>query len=100
MRVDAIEALGSTTDLAASLQGSAKASKSISFGDWIKTQVAEADQASRTAEASVRSLALGESDNLHEVMLNLEQARMSVELVVQVRNRLLEAYQEIVRMQV
>lgn len=99
MRVDAIEALGSSGP-AASLEGPAKAAKSISFGDWIKTQVTEADQASRTAEASVRSLALGESDNLHEVMLNLEQARMSIDLVVQVRNRLLESYQEIVRMQV
>lgn len=99
MRVDAIEALGSSGS-AAALEGPAKVAKSLSFGDWIKTQVTEADQASRTAEASVRSLALGESDNLHEVMLNLSRARMSVELVVQIRNRLLESYQEIARMQI
>lgn len=49
--------------------------------------------------AATRSLALGQSDNLPQVMMMAEQARIEFELVVQVRNKLLEAYQELMRTQ-
>jgi flagellar hook-basal body complex protein FliE len=41
----------------------------------------------------------GEDLNIHEVMLITEEAKMSLQLAVQVRNKLVEAYQEINRMQ-
>lgn len=53
-----------------------------------------------TAEQSLTDLASGESGNLHRVMLDLEQARLSFQLAVQVRNKLLESYQELMRMQI
>jgi flagellar hook-basal body complex protein FliE len=43
---------------------------------------------------------VGETQNLHEVMIRLEEARHSFQLLVQVRNRLLEAYQEVMRMSI
>jgi flagellar hook-basal body complex protein FliE len=48
----------------------------------------------------VRRLAVGTETNVHQVMLALEKARLSLELVVQVRNKLLEAYQSVMQMQV
>ena len=53
-----------------------------------------------SAEQSVKQLAEGHTENLHQVMIQLEQARMSFELALQVRNKVLDAYQEIMRMQV
>jgi flagellar hook-basal body complex protein FliE len=51
-------------------------------------------------QQSVTQLALGQTDNLHRVMMNMEQTRLSFELVLAVRNKALEAYQDLMRMQV
>jgi flagellar hook-basal body complex protein FliE len=48
----------------------------------------------------VRQLAAGEPVSLHEVMIHLEEAKLSFQLLAQVRNRLLEAYQDVMRTQV
>jgi flagellar hook-basal body complex protein FliE len=51
------------------------------------------------AEAASQ-LALGQADNLHQIMINGEQTRLEFELALSVRNKVLEAYQELMRMQV
>jgi flagellar hook-basal body complex protein FliE len=50
-------------------------------------------------QESVSQLALGQSDNLHQVMMASEQTRLDFELLLAVRNKLLEAYQDLMRMQ-
>ena len=50
-------------------------------------------------QASVK-LVTGESDNLHELMISLEEAKLALQLAVEVRNKILDAYQEILRMQI
>lgn len=52
------------------------------------------------ADAMLAQAALDGSQPPHQVMLALEEARLSFHLALQVRNRLLEGYQEILRMQV
>ena len=52
------------------------------------------------AEKSVTNLAAGRSDNVHNAMLAMAKADLSFHLVLEIRNRLSEAYQEIMRMQV
>lgn len=52
------------------------------------------------AEAGLRDLAAGKQGNIHHVMLALEDARLSFQLLAQVRNRVVEAYQDLLRMQV
>ena len=51
-------------------------------------------------QQAVAELALGRTDNLHQVMMNLEQTRLGFELLLAVRNKALDAYQELMRMQV
>ena len=51
-------------------------------------------------EQAVQNIALGEADNLHQVMMTMERTRLTFELALQVRNKALEAYQELMRMQV
>ncbi len=48
----------------------------------------------------MEKLQSGESKNIHEVMISMEKADISMRLTVQMRNKVLEAYQEIMRMQV
>lgn len=52
------------------------------------------------SEHQLQDLASGKTDNIHHVMLSLEDAKLSLQLLVQVRNKLLEGYQDILRMQV
>lgn len=76
------------------------ASPLTTFADWLNREVAEVNTQIQTAETKVQQLAAGQEDNLHQVMLSLQKASISFELMVQVRNKLLEGYQEIMRMQV
>ena len=52
------------------------------------------------AERAGESLAVGETKNIHETMISLERADIALRLLTQVRNKALEAYREIMRMQV
>lgn len=56
----------------------------------------------RNAEAEVNKdiykLSIGETDDLHNLMINVEKAQISLDLVIQLRNKALEAYNEIMRM--
>jgi flagellar hook-basal body complex protein FliE len=51
-------------------------------------------------QKDLQALASGKVDNLHDVMIRLEESRVSFQLMMQVRARLLEAYQDIMKMQV
>jgi flagellar hook-basal body complex protein FliE len=70
------------------------------FGDWMAREVGQVDAALATSENDMRRLATGQVQNLHEVMIHMEEAKLSFQLLAQVRNRLLDAYQEVMRMQV
>lgn len=74
-------------------------SPTASFSDFISTGIAEANTNLLEAEQLTRAYALGEDVPVHQVTYALEQARLSLELMLQVRNRLVESYQEIMRMQ-
>jgi flagellar hook-basal body complex protein FliE len=52
------------------------------------------------SQVDMQSLASGGGGNLHQLMIRLEESRLSFQLMLQVRNRLLESYQELMRMQI
>lgn len=70
------------------------------FDDWLHAQLAEVNRQVATGEAGVRNLATGGEGNLHDVMIDLEKAKLSFELILAVRNKSLESYQELMRMQI
>ncbi|MEI6565930.1 MAG: flagellar hook-basal body complex protein FliE, partial [Verrucomicrobiota bacterium] len=53
-----------------------------------------------TASQTVQDLQAGNNVSLHQAMIAMEEASVSFQLMVEVRNRLLESYQELMRMQV
>lgn len=71
-----------------------------SFGSMLGDAVAQLDALKKTGDANVTRLATGQPVDLSEVMISLEQANLGFQLATQVRNKLVEAYQEISRMQV
>ena len=70
------------------------------FAMWLERSLGETNRKLIDADAHIERLALGESENLHQVMIALEEARLSFQMMVQVRNKLLEAYQDVLRMQI
>lgn len=70
------------------------------FGQWFANEMQALNEQILTSETNLEKLATGEMNNLHEVMMSLEKAKLSFQLTMQVRNKLLEGYQEIMRMQI
>lgn len=73
---------------------------STNFSHWVNDQVQNLDQTLKIADASATQLVTGTGSNLHQVMLNMEEAKIAFQLAVQVRNRVIEAYQDITKMQI
>jgi flagellar hook-basal body complex protein FliE len=59
----------------------------------------EVDEKLKTADQKVQEFALGQSQDLHDVVVASEKADISLRFLLQVRNKMLEAYQEMMRMQ-
>ena len=70
-----------------------------SFVASLKDALAKITEAQNNADVSVQSLMTGQSTNLHETMIALQKADVSFQLMLQVRNKIVGAYEEIMRMQ-
>ena len=75
------------------------AAATASFAKVMQHELAELNSNLGAAELAMRELAAGKPVELHEVMIELERARLSVQTFVQVRNKLTESYQDLMRMQ-
>ncbi len=69
------------------------------FSESLKESLNEVNQLKKAAEASVTNLTTGKDQELHQTMIALEKADVSFKLMMQVRNKILSAYEEISRMQ-
>ncbi len=70
-----------------------------SFQDVLQDFVQQVDQTQHQYDQAIDAVQSGESDNLHRVMLAQNQAQISLKLAVEVRNKLVEAYKEVMRTQ-
>lgn len=71
-----------------------------SFGGILKDALYKANSAQLRAAEATQGLISGKIEDLHQLMIVTEQAKLSMQLTVQVTNKLIEAYREISRMQV
>lgn len=71
-----------------------------SFADQLKNAIAEVDNLQVQREEMVEGMVTGEVTEVHDVMIAAKEAQLAFELLLEVRNKLLESYQEIMRMQV
>jgi flagellar hook-basal body complex protein FliE len=75
------------------------ASPSPGFGESLARLVQSVDSSASEANAAVDKMLNGEGD-IHDAMIALQRAEMSLELTVQIRNKFVQAYQDIMRMPV
>lgn len=70
------------------------------FSTILKNKVNEINQLQSDADQAITKVELGNSGNIHDAIIALEKADLSFRKMIQVRNKILEAYQEVMRMQV
>jgi len=70
------------------------------FGSMLDNLVSQVDGKQTQADAITNRVLLGDSDQLHQSVIAMQEASTALSLMVAVRNKLVESYQELMRMQV
>ncbi len=99
IKIDLTQGLGIQPNLE-KLAGTTKAEKVPSFADTLKGIVQQADKNSAAAGEAIKDFVAGKDIALHEVMATREESQISFQFMLEIRNKLMDAYQEVSRMQV
>lgn len=75
-----------------------KNNKDESFKSIFTDAVNNYVEAEEKVDEDIYKLSVGESDDLHNIMINAQKAELSLDLMIQLRNKALDAYNEIMRM--
>jgi flagellar hook-basal body complex protein FliE len=80
------------------ISGSESDTKGLSFGEFLNSAIQQVNGLQKESEKLNESLALGLTDNIQQVMIASEKASVAMQFTMQIRNKVLDAYQEIMRM--
>jgi flagellar hook-basal body complex protein FliE len=69
-----------------------------SFDEVLTQMIKDVDQAQKSADTSIQQLAAGESTSIQDVVMKMEEADIAFRLMKEVRNKLMEAYKEVLSM--
>ena len=70
------------------------------FGDTMKEFVRDVDHLQKVADIQAERYAVGDLRDIHEVTIAAQKANLSLQLLVEIRNKVMESYRELMRMQV
>src|SRR5687768_3871401 len=79
--------------------GSMAATGGTSFGDTLKNALDEVSSVQESSQNIIQSFLRGENVELHEVMAASEEAGIALEMLIEIRNKLTDAYRTIISMQ-
>ncbi len=71
-----------------------------SFATMLLNGVDKVNESLNVADATLRAVAVGESIPPHQAILAMEEAKMNLQLALQIRNKAVEGFQELMRMQI
>lgn len=93
--------LSATSALAAGKSAPVAEAGSASFADMLKSAVSEVNEVQQGADKLAQAFQTGQPEaNIQDVMISLQKANLSFQTMVQVRNKLVAAYQDVMNMQV
>ncbi len=99
MSIGSIKSLGSISPQAAYGVGGPSVKPAQSFTNQLQKAIQEVNNLQTGRDQMVEGMVSGEVTEVHDVMIAAKEASLAFELLVEVRNKLLEGYQEIMRMQ-
>jgi flagellar hook-basal body complex protein FliE len=71
-----------------------------SFADMLTDAIQGVDNTMKASEQSMQDYVAGKTENVHDVMISMQKAQLSFQLMIEVRNKAIETYNEISRMQI
>lgn len=74
-------------------------SDKVGFSDVINNALAKVNESQIKANGNIEALIKGENVTMHDVMLSMQESQISMQLMLEVRNKLFDAYQEVNRVQ-
>ena len=74
--------------------------ESVSFADTLSESLDKVNDLQKEADKAIEDFATGKTRNIHETMIAVNKADLAFRLTMQVRNKIVEAYQEVMRTQV
>lgn len=80
--------------------GGSSESDAVNFADTLKQAIGNVNELQKASDKGMQDLATGKTDNVADVMIAAEKADIALRVMVQVRNKIVDAYQEIMKMQV
>jgi flagellar hook-basal body complex protein FliE len=101
MAIEQIQAIAAEPSLAplSSAAAATSGGQGGQFGHLVSEGLERVNTQLLGTQTDLQQLALGQVESVHQVMIRMEEARLSFQLMMQVRNRVLEAYQDVMRMQ-
>lgn len=86
----------------AAAPGAAKAGRpgGDPFADLMKSELQQVNHQHQHADEMVKQLVEGQTDNIHGVVLSVAKADLAFRMMLEIRNRVIDSYQEVMRMQV
>lgn len=100
MAIGSIKSLGSIDPRSAYGVNRTAPEPGGSFADQLSKAVAQVQDLQTQREDAVQDMVTGQVTEVHDVMIAAKESQLAFELLVEVRNKLLESYQELMRMQV
>lgn len=70
------------------------------FSDMMQSMINEVNDSQAKGDLAIEQMQTGDASHLHDVMIAVEEADVSLRMLVQIRNRAVTAYEEIMRMQI
>ena len=95
LQPSSIQPIGNPIDLG----GAAPASGSGEFSSILQGAIDQVEGSSNNANQSVQQFLSGDGDDLHSTVLAVQRANLEFDMLMQVRNKVVSAYQEVMRMQ-
>ncbi|MGQ9524904.1 MAG: flagellar hook-basal body complex protein FliE [Armatimonadota bacterium] len=93
-----IEPIGQYPQTASAPQTSGQ--QGVSFAEMVTNAIDAVTDAQSRADKAVERVAEGDLESVHDALLAIQQATQGIKLLVQVRNKVIEAYQEVMRTQI
>lgn len=70
------------------------------FGEILKDAISTVNELQQKSDQEIQKLMTGESQDVHTTVIAMQKADLSFQMMMQVRNKIVQAYQEIMRMQI
>lgn len=70
----------------------------VDFGGFLKDAIGKVNELELQSQKADEMLAIGETENIHEVMIAAQKAEIALQFTMEVKNKIMEAYKEIMRL--